>query len=167
MLKIRYRALFHLHASVTKGGALQCAKAPVCTRRRGNNLFSGFLLRSGLCLVFAVSAVEVPLGSSWLAQDVPTTSSTGSTRQLSTSEIAERRSSSVVTITMPDGVGSGVIVDPSGIIVTNLHVIQGQSEVEVRLSNGDIYDDITVLAVDERKDFVLLKLKAFGLPSAP
>ena len=56
--------------------------------------------------------------------------------------------------------------DGSGVLVTNLHVIQGGTEVTVTLANGDIYDDVAVVDVDERRDLVLLKIKAFGLVSA-
>ena len=56
--------------------------------------------------------------------------------------------------------------DGSGVLVTNLHVIQGGTEVTVTLANGDIYDDVAVVDVDERRDLVLLKIKAFGLVPA-
>ena len=82
-------------------------------------------------------------------------------------QIAEQQSPTVVTITTEDGFGSGVIVEATGLIVTNLHVIQGSLSAEVRLSNGDVYDDITVSAVDQRRDLALIRIRGFGLPSAP
>lgn len=82
---------------------------------------------------------------------------------LTTSEIARRVTPTVVTIETPTGYGSGVIVDPSGVVVTNLHVIQGALKVELSLHNGDIYDDVTVVDFDERRDLVLLKIKAFNV----
>ena len=45
-------------------------------------------------------------------------------------------------------------------IVTNLHVIQGSLSVEVKLSNGDVYDDVTVSAVDQRRDLALIRIRA-------
>ena len=51
-------------------------------------------------------------------------------------------------------------------LVTNLHVIQGATDVTVTLANGDVYDDVAVVDVDERRDLVLLKIKAFGLVPA-
>ena len=85
---------------------------------------------------------------------------------LTTSEIARRVTPTVVTIETPAGHGSGVIVDPSGVVVTNLHVIQGATKVELSLHNGDIYDDVTVVDLDERRDLVLLKIKAFNISYA-
>ena len=88
-------------------------------------------------------------------------------RKLSSTELARLATPSVVTILTKASQGSGVIVDAAGVVVTNLHVIRGQAQVSVRLANGDIYDDVSVVDVDERKDLVLLKIKAFGLPAAP
>ena len=85
---------------------------------------------------------------------------------LTLAQIAERQSPSVVTITTENGFGSGVIVDPTGLIVTNLHVIRGSLSAEVKLSNGDVYDDITVSAIDQRRDLALIRIRGFGLPSA-
>ena len=36
--------------------------------------------------------------------------------------------------------GSGFIVDKSGTIVTNLHVVRDSKEVAVRLANGDVFE---------------------------
>ena len=85
---------------------------------------------------------------------------------LTLAQIAEQQSPTVVTITTEEGFGSGVIVEASGLIVTNLHVIQGSLSVEVKLSNGDVYDDVTVSAVDQRRDLALIRIRGFGLPSA-
>lgn len=80
--------------------------------------------------------------------------------------VAKTTRPSVVTIRTPSGTGSGVIVDPTGVIVTNLHVVQGDRSATVVLSNGDSYDDVAVVDVDARRDVVLLKVKAFGLTAA-
>ena len=72
----------------------------------------------------------------------------------------------MVTVTTPTGQGSGVIVDATGVFVTNLHVVRGDTTASVKLANGDVYDDVAVVDVDERKDLVLLKIKAFGLVPA-
>jgi hypothetical protein len=87
--------------------------------------------------------------------------------RLTTAELAKRASGSVVTITTSNGQGSGVILDRNGTIVTNLHVVRGETSVSVKLANGDIYDDVTVVDVDVRKDLVILKIKAFGLTTVP
>jgi Do/DeqQ family serine protease len=54
--------------------------------------------------------------------------------------------------------GSGVIVDPSGLVVTNYHVIEGASEVKVALADKREFDAEVVLK-DERSDLSVLRLK--------
>jgi hypothetical protein len=63
--------------------------------------------------------------------------------------------------------GSGFIVDGSGTIITNLHVVQELKTGGVRLTNGDIYDKITVRAFDERKDLAVIQIAGFDLPILP
>jgi Do/DeqQ family serine protease len=54
--------------------------------------------------------------------------------------------------------GSGVIVDPTGLVVTNYHVIEGASEVKVALSDKREFDAEIVLK-DEHSDLTVLRLK--------
>jgi Do/DeqQ family serine protease len=54
--------------------------------------------------------------------------------------------------------GSGVIVDPAGLIVTNFHVIRGASQVKVALSDKREFDADIVLR-DERSDLAVLRIK--------
>ena len=57
--------------------------------------------------------------------------------------------------------GSGVIVDPSGLVVTNYHVIDKMTEVKVALSDKrEIEADIVLR--DRRTDLAVLKLKGNG-----
>ena len=54
--------------------------------------------------------------------------------------------------------GSGVIVDGSGLVVTNYHVIEGASEVRVALADKREFDAEIVLK-DEHSDLTVLRLK--------
>jgi Do/DeqQ family serine protease len=54
--------------------------------------------------------------------------------------------------------GSGVLVDPSGLIVTNYHVIEGASEVKVALSDKREFDADIILK-DQRSDLAVLRVK--------
>ena len=59
----------------------------------------------------------------------------------------------------PLGVGSGVIYNPSGLILTNEHVVSGQTEATVRLESGQVLK-AKVLASDDRVDLAVLKVEA-------
>lgn len=65
-----------------------------------------------------------------------------------------------------NSLGSGVIVDPEGLVVTNAHVIKGASEITVVLPDGREYEAEKAL-VDERSDLALLRVDPEGrsLPS--
>jgi len=57
--------------------------------------------------------------------------------------------------------GSGVIVDASGLIVTNHHVIAGMTEVKIALADKREYEAKIVLD-DARTDLAVLKIKGDG-----
>jgi hypothetical protein len=63
--------------------------------------------------------------------------------------------------------GSGFLVDPGGRILTNSHVIRDARAARVKLSSGDVYDMVTVLAEDERRDIAVLQVPGFDLPTLP
>lgn len=58
---------------------------------------------------------------------------------------------------MQSSLGSGVIVDASGIIVTNNHVIADADEVRIALSDGREFE-CTILLKDDRVDLAILKV---------
>ena len=54
--------------------------------------------------------------------------------------------------------GSGVIVDPAGLVVTNVHVIEGADEVKVVLADKREFEAEIVLK-DKRSDLAVLRIK--------
>lgn len=61
--------------------------------------------------------------------------------------------------------GTGVILRNDGVIVTNFHVCGDATTAKIKLRNGDIYDDVSLVATDERKDIAILRIKAINLPT--
>jgi Do/DeqQ family serine protease len=54
--------------------------------------------------------------------------------------------------------GSGVIVDGSGLVVTNVHVIEGADEVKVSLADKREFE-ATIVLKDKRSDLAVLQIK--------
>lgn len=108
----------------------------------------------------------------------PLSGSTSGILPLTVPEIAARTADSVVEIMtetvsgggrigqfISQGAGSGVIVDPSGYIITNHHVIEGATRITVRLRNGETYS-ATLVGRDVRTDIAIIKIEAQGLSYA-
>jgi serine protease Do len=55
--------------------------------------------------------------------------------------------------------GSGFVVDPSGLIVTNNHVIEGADEIIVNFTDGTKLKVIKILGHDPKTDLALLKVE--------
>jgi serine protease Do len=90
-------------------------------------------------------------------------------------EAVAKTRSSIVTISIPrsgkkDAVGSGIIVDERGYIVTNRHVIGGAQTVYVRLADKSTLTG-HVVAVDPEHELAILRVRAgkslSALPLAP
>jgi serine protease Do len=61
-------------------------------------------------------------------------------------------------------VGSGFIIDPNGIVLTNAHVVDGASNVNVKLTDKREFT-AKVLGVDKTTDIAVLKIDAKNLPA--
>ena len=86
-----------------------------------------------------------------------------------------------LTLGKQESIGSGVIIDSDGYIVTNAHVIRGARRVQVNIpapENDDTPDqslisgrgrtvDARILGFDSEIDLALLKVEVKGLPALP
>ncbi len=62
-----------------------------------------------------------------------------------------------------NSLGSGVIVSPEGIIVTNTHVVKSSGKTEIRVALSDQREfDATILTQDEKTDIAILKINSNG-----
>ena len=64
------------------------------------------------------------------------------------------------------GIGSGVIFDSNGWIVTNKHVVAGSTTLQVALQDGRQFSG-TIYGIDTLTDLAIVKVDATGLPAAP
>jgi len=97
--------------------------------------------------------------------------------QTAITEAAEAVSPAVVTITVrageptdpfqeQTGVGSGIIYDQGGWILTNRHVVVDATEVSVELQDGRRMAG-SVYGIDTLTDLAIVKVNATDLPAAP
>ncbi len=64
-----------------------------------------------------------------------------------------------------EGKGSGIIIDPKGIIITNNHVIDGAARVQIHLKDGRSLIG-EVVGNDESTDIAVIHVEADNLPAA-
>ncbi|MBU6429736.1 MAG: trypsin-like peptidase domain-containing protein, partial [Cyanobacteria bacterium REEB65] len=64
------------------------------------------------------------------------------------------------------GIGSGFIIDPDGLIVTNNHVVEGSTQLTVTMPDGTKYKG-RVVGKDPGTDLALVKIDAHHLPTLP
>lgn len=73
--------------------------------------------------------------------------------------------SSGQSLTIPAGVGSGIIYSPDGYIITNNHVIEGAQRLLVSLPDGRSFQ-AKLIGGDSQTDLAAVKIDASGLPVA-
>ncbi|MBC8202403.1 MAG: trypsin-like peptidase domain-containing protein [Planctomycetes bacterium] len=86
---------------------------------------------------------------------------------LSPREQAKRVGASVIKVSTPGGLGSGVLLNEEGFAITNAHVIQGETDLRVTVwlpqPDGTLkrttIEDIEIIAVNNHLDLALLKIE--------
>ncbi len=86
--------------------------------------------------------------------------------ELSPKEQAKRVGPSVIKVSTPKGLGSGVIINAEGYAITNAHVIQGETNLRVTvwlpLEDGTlqraVIEDVEIVAVNNHVDLALLRI---------
>ena len=82
-------------------------------------------------------------------------------------EIVAHIQPAVVVIETDEGLASGFIVKPDGIIVTNHHVVANAKAMAVKFQSGEVYRNVYLLGSDRINDLAFLKIEAVDLPTIP
>ncbi len=105
-------------------------------------------------------------------KEIPTKEPTEYTK--TAKEIFEEYGKAIVTIGSEDlygdfGFGSGFLISPTGLLVTNYHVIGDADKVVVAVINNgiDLYDVISIIAYDSIEDIAILKIRKEGSYYSP
>ena len=86
--------------------------------------------------------------------------------ELSPREQAKRVGASVIKVSTPGGLGSGVLLNEDGFAITNAHVVQGETELRATVwipqEDGTLQrttiEDVVIIAVNNHLDLALLRL---------
>ena len=114
---------------------------------------------------FATGALVLVVAACGAAQAPPKA-------RLSTKDLVEKSKPAIVRIEsiVPGkgtAVGTGFVVDASGLIATNLHVIKDTQSLKVKMLDGKEYAVQRIVAVDPQRDLALVRIAKKGLPTLP
>lgn len=82
----------------------------------------------------------------------------GPRKQLTAKDIVAQSTGAIVRIEAGENTGTGFIVDKTGLVATNLHVVAGAKAVSVKLHGGETYPVMVVAGVDPARDLALLRI---------
>ncbi|HVR31824.1 MAG TPA: trypsin-like peptidase domain-containing protein [Acidimicrobiia bacterium] len=115
----------------------------------------------------AVTTIAPPPDNTSPAADPETDPLVSAASAEPVADVAEALLPSVVQIELGSGgLGSGVIFDSNGRILTAAHVVTGVDTVLVRFANGDRVPG-RVIGTDEANDIAVIEVDLVGLPAAP
>lgn len=77
---------------------------------------------------------------------------------LTAKDIVTQSTPAIVRIEAGEGTGTGFIVDKSGLVATNLHVVAGNEAVKVKLHDGTVFPVQAIAGIDPGRDLALLKI---------
>jgi serine protease Do len=86
-------------------------------------------------------------------------------------ELVSRLGEAVVQVRTPEGLGSGFFINEDGFLITNFHVIEGETEISVEVyhqKDGQLerraYKDVRIVAINKFQDVALLKIEDKDAP---
>jgi len=156
-------------ATTEEGAGGQGGGAPVTRSRRRPGARPGWVGAGAVAAGAALLSSVLTAGAlTWTGHDptaAPTTTSSsapvspGTATAFTWTTVAAAVEPSVVTVAVSDGEGSGVVLDTSGHVLTNNHVVAaaGNGGITVTLSDGRAYP-ATVVGTDPTTDLAVLKL---------
>lgn len=95
--------------------------------------------------------------------------SKGNVPEKSVRELVSQLGEAVVQVRTPGGLGSGFFLNEEGHLITNFHVIEGETQISIEVyhqQNGQlerkVYKQIRILAMNKFQDLALLKVEDEG-----
>lgn len=124
---------------------------------------------TALLLAAATLGAVAALGAAPSAARAQSAASARTTESLEELAAAATQAVVLIDVETPSGnrQGSGFLVDPDGLILTNEHIMRDAVAARVKLASGDMYDLVTLLASDDRRDLAVIQVPGFDLPALP
>jgi serine protease Do len=86
-------------------------------------------------------------------------------------ELVNQLGEAVVQVRTPSGLGSGFIINEEGYLITNFHVIEGETQISIEVyhqTGGQLdrksYKDVRIIAINKFEDIALLKIDDKSAP---
>lgn len=99
------------------------------------------------------------------------TLSSGGGADQSVRDLARRLGEAVVQVRTPGGLGSGFFINEDGYLITNFHVIEGETQISVEVyhqQDGQLdrhsYKQVRIVAMNKFADLALLRIEDEGAP---
>lgn len=117
-----------------------------------------------------------------VAQDSPSASDTSALSRLyrsqnapppaaSVKELVQQIGEAVVQVRTPSSIGSGFILTEDGFLITNFHVIEGETQITIEVYHQEkgllerkTYKQVRIVAMNKFQDLALLKIEDKGSP---
>jgi serine protease Do len=87
------------------------------------------------------------------------------------SSLVKQIGEAVVQVRTPEGLGSGFFINAEGYLITNFHVIEGETEISVEVyhqKDGQLdretYKQVKIIAINKFQDLALLKIEDKNAP---
>src|SRR5215469_17128782 len=127
---------------------------------------------SGISRTSSVLSVGSPGGSLLDVTPQFYTAGVASTPTRDVQDLVKQLGQAVVQVRTPEGLGSGFFVNADGYLITNFHVIEGETEISVEVysqdSNGqldrDTYKQVRIVAINKFHDLALLHIEDKNAP---
>ncbi|MEO6182678.1 MAG: trypsin-like peptidase domain-containing protein [Verrucomicrobiota bacterium] len=81
-------------------------------------------------------------------------------------DLVQQLGESVVQVRTPGGLGSGFIINEDGFLITNFHVIEGETQISIEVyhqKNGELerrsYKQVRIIAINKFQDLALLHIE--------
>ncbi len=129
---------------------------------------------AGKAIVSAVPASPSPVVADPMLQPGFYQNSSPADRENTVRELVSEYGAAVVQVRTPAGLGSGFIINPDGFLITNFHVIEGETQISVEVyyqTGGQLvrraYKQVQIVALNKFADLALLRIVDRDAPKFP